>query len=335
MRSRHLFVSMVVLVAGVFGYAAVVPERPAASPEQPAAPVTGPTPVGPSGPAPAYDVSHLREPPGQYLGVALAGAPRDMTKVDQFADLIGRKPNMVTIYESFDDRFAAAEVRKTYQYGALPILRWEPYKAKLADIAAGRHDAYIREFADAVRRLNLPIALTIAHEMNGHWYPWGADTNEAADFVAAWRHIHAIYAEADATNVIWTWTPNVINPVPSVRLEPLYPGDSYVDWIGIDGYFTRAGQHTFEDLFGPTIREIEKFTDRPFLIVETGSEPGAMRERSVRELFAGIRTRPKLLGFVYFNQKGSGDWVIDSDRRALATYRTEAARDPKLGFPVR
>ncbi|MFB6398343.1 glycoside hydrolase family 26 protein [Polymorphospora lycopeni] len=331
MRSRHLFVTMVLFVALVFGYAAVAPDTPGPPP----AASTGAAPTAAVGPAPAYDVSHLREPPGQYLGVALAGAPRDMGKVDGFADLTGHRPNMITIYESFDDEFAAAEIRKIFQYGALPILRWEPYKAKLADIAAGRHDPYIRRFAAEVRRVNLPIALTIAHEMNGHWYPWGADTNDPADFVAAWRHIHALYAEAGATNVIWTWTPNVVNPVPTVPLEPLYPGDAYVDWIGIDGYFTHSGAKTFEGLFGPTMREVEEFTDRPFLVVETGSEPGAMRERSVRELFEAVRTEPKLLGFVYFNQKGSGDWVIDRDQRALATYRREAARGDRLGFRVR
>ncbi|WFE62169.1 glycosyl hydrolase [Micromonospora sp. WMMD714] len=331
MTSRQLFTVMTIFVIGVFGYAALAPgpvSRPARLATAPS--VAAP----PTGPPPAYDVRPLTRPAGRYLGVALNGAPQDMSRVDRFADLVGRKPNIVTIYESFDDEFAAAEVRKVHRYGALPIVRWEPFTVKLKDIAAGRHDPYLVEFAVAVRRLNLPVALTVAHEMNGHWYSWGAHDNRARDFVAAWRHIHAVFAQADATNVIWAWTPNVVNPVPSVKLAPLYPGDAYVDWVGIDGYFTRRGEQTFDGLFGPTITQVRRFTDRPLLIVETGSEPGAMRRRAVDELFTAIRKRSDLLGFVYFNQKGSGDWVIDSDRPALAAYRAGAAADPRTGFRV-
>ena len=240
---------------------------------------------------------------------------------------------MVTIYESFDDRFAAAEVRKIYQYGALPILRWEPYKQGMADIAAGRHDAYLREFAADVRRLNLPIALTIAHEMNGHWYPWGTQKTKAREFVAAWRHIHDVFAAEDATNVIWTWTPNVINYLRQVPLKPLWPGDAYVDWVGIDGYFTHKGDQTYKALFRPTITEVRRLTDKPTLIVETGAEPGTMRAKAVRDLFTSVAADPDMVGFVYFNQRGSANWVLDSDKPALEVFRGHGDRQ-RFGFEV-
>lgn len=332
MKTSHLLIVMVVFVTGVFGYALLAPD-PQREPAGDAAGRPGAS-ASPTGPPPAYDVTALLAPSRKYLGVALSGAPQDMSRVDAFADLIGNRPNLITLYESFDDPFAAAEVRKIYQYGALPIVRWEPFKAKLADIAAGKYDLYITEFATAVRTLNLPIALTIAHEMNGYWYPWGAHANRPEDFVAAWRHIHALFARVDATNVIWTWTPNVVNPVPKVRLAPLYPGDDYVHWIGLDGYFTRKGEQTFVDLFQPTIREVQAFTTKPFLIVETGSEPGSLRARAVNDLLSSVATTPHLLGFVYFNQKGSGDWVLDSDTAAVATYRNRA-NSLGFGFPVK
>lgn len=256
-----------------------------------------------------------------------------MGRVEAFANAVGKKPNMITLYESFDDAFAAAEVRKIYQYGALPTVRWEPYNARLADIAAGKHDTYVTQFAIAVRRLNLPIVLTFAHEMNGHWYPWGTKTNEAKDFVAAWRHMHQLFVDADAINVIWTWTPNVINPVSRTRLAPLYPGDAYVDWIGIDGYFTRSGQKTFKDLFKPTITEVQAFTNKPFLIVETGSESGPMRPKAISDLFASVAAAPHVIGFIYVNQNGSGDWQIDSDPASMDAFRKQA-KSPQFGFTV-
>lgn len=85
----------------------------------------------------------------------------------------------------------------------------------------------------------MPVAISFGHEMNGHWYPWGTKDTTAATFVKAWRHIHDLFQEEGATNVVWVWSPNVVNPVPSVKLEPYWPGDAYVDWVGIVGYWRR------------------------------------------------------------------------------------------------
>jgi mannan endo-1,4-beta-mannosidase len=333
MRSPHLFTAMAIFVAGVFGYAILAPEpghgpAGAAGPAAPATATAGAaTPSAEaSGPPPAFDVAPLKTPRGKYFGVALNGAPRDMSRVDAFAQRIGGRPDLLTLYESFDDDFAASEVRKIHQYGALTVLRWEPYRHELADVAGGRYDAYLTKFAEDVRRLNLPIVLTVAHEMNGHWYPWGAHRAKPADFVAAWRHIHDVFRTVGATNVIWTWTPNVVNHLPDVPLRPLYPGDAYVDWIGMDGYFTHRGEKTFSALFGPTMREVRAFTRKPFIVVETGAEPGSYRARAVRDLIASVAADRNVLGFVYFNQRGSGDWVIDHDPPALAVFRSHPKR---------
>ncbi|BCB76376.1 hypothetical protein GCM10022251_24250 [Phytohabitans flavus] len=338
MRSRHLFVAMSVFVAAVFGYAALG-ARDAAQPgpeaaTSTAAPQASPTVSAAPTEVPIYDVRHLIKPAGNYLGVSIGGAPQDMSRVDAFVKRSGAKPNMITIFESFDDDFAASEVRAIYQYGALPIVRWEPFRQRLAHIAAGRYDDYLVEFATEVKRVNVPIALTIAHEMNGNWYTWGTRQNTAKDFVAAWRHIHGVFQQVGATNVIWTWTPNVVNYLPEAPLRGYWPGPAYVDWVGIDGYFVTEGDRTFETLFGPTIKEVRKFTDKPVLIVETGSEAGSMRAKVVTDLFTTVSRRKDVIGFVYFNTHGSRNWIIDQDPRALAVFRTHKSR-ADFGFPVR
>jgi beta-mannanase len=336
MKTPHLFVAMTVFVAGVFGYAVLAPEGGDRAGESAVPAAQDAVAVAPSAAAPIakiYDVAPLIRPSGNYLGVAIAGAPQDMSRVDAFAKRTGHKPNMITIYESFDDQFAASEARKIHAYGALPIVRWEPFKQGLADIADGRFDDYLTEFATSVKTVNVPIALTVAHEMNGNWYPWGTQKNKAADFVAAWRHIHDLFEKVGATNVIWTWTPNVINYLRDVPLKSYWPGPKYVDWIGLDGYFTKKGDQTFKTLFRPTITEVKKISDKPILIVETGAEPGSMRARAVKDLFTSVASDPNVIGFVYFNQKGSASWSIDSDVPALKVYRTHRDRD-SFGFKV-
>jgi mannan endo-1,4-beta-mannosidase len=330
MRTQHLFLTMSVFVAGVFGYAALAP-HPAARPGPDAGGMAvAPTPGAPetvtsSAPPAVYDVRQLIRPATNYLGVAISGAPQDMSRVDAFAKRTGTKPNMITIFESFDDDFAANEVRNIFQYGALPIVRWEPFKQGLADIAAGRFDDYLTQFATDVKRLDLPIALTVAHEMNGHWYPWGTRQNRPKDFVAAWKHIHGVFETVGATNVIWTWTPNVVNYLPA-PLRAYWPGAAYVDWVGIDGYFTHTVDRTFDGLFGPTLKQVKTFTNKPVLIVETGAEPGSMRARAVSDLFSAVSRAKDIIGFVYFNTRGSANWIIDQDPRALAVFRTHPDR---------
>jgi mannan endo-1,4-beta-mannosidase len=288
--------------------------------------------ASPSAPPP-FDVGSLVTPARKYLGVTIQGAPDSMAPIDAFAQAIGKKPNIVEFYESFDDNFDASGVRKIYQYGSLPLLSWEPLSASMAKIAAGSEDAYLKTFAKAVRTLNLPVAIALAHEMNGRWYSWGPQKTKAADFVAAWRHVHDVFVAAGATNVIWVWAPNVINPVPRVHLAPLYPGDAYVDWVGMDGYYTHKGQQTFTALFGPTMTAVRRFTKKPILIVETGAEPGAARPGEIANLFDGVAHTPGLIGFVWFDNRGTGSWRIDNDARSVTAFR-RAAKASTFGFDV-
>ena len=278
-------------------------------------------------------MSDLIRPATKYLGVAIDGVPQDMAKLSSFAKTIGKKPNMVQLYESFDDSFAAAEVRKIYQYGGLALLTWEPFKAKPADIAAGRFDKYITSFAASVRLLDLPVAIDVRARDERQLVQLGtAERGQGlvARVAARARHLPG----AGATNVIWTWTPNVIQPAAGVPLKPLYPGDAYVDWIGIDGYFTEKGETNFADLFGSTMVKIRSFTKKPFLIKETGIEPGSARPEQIRDLFDNVAQTPGMVGVVYFNNNGSGQWKLDLDANSLSAFRTQARRS-QFGFVVR
>lgn len=282
---------------------------------------------------PPYDVRALIKPKQKYLGVTVEGGG-DMARVRSFGQKIGKSPNLVAIFESFDDAFAAAQVRQVHESGALAVIRWEPYNVPLRDIAVGKHDAYVRKFATSIRTLNLPIALTFAHEMNGHWYTWGTKNNTASEFVAAWQHLHQIFAEQDARNVIWTWTPNVNNYLRQVPLRPLYPGDAYVDWVGMDGYYAIHGPKTYQKLFGPTIAEIRRFTAKPMIIVETGVERMTRRPDYIENLLSTVATSTDMVGVVYFNINGSGKWNIDEDEASLQEFAIQAKKNI-YGFDVR
>src|SRR5258708_2831310 len=129
--------------------------------------------------------------------------------------------------------------------GSTPFITWEPWGPApytagnntfpLQSIAAGSFDAYIDSWANGLHAYGGPVLLDFGHEMDGNWYPWGygVNGNTAADFIAAYRHVHDRFAQAGATNVQFVWTVDIWNPA-GIDPTTLYPGDAYVDWTAID-----------------------------------------------------------------------------------------------------
>jgi hypothetical protein len=289
--------------------------------------------ASPSPLAPVYNIAPLLNPAKKYLGLEIPNAPSSIAPVQQFASVVGKKPNMLGVYVGWTTALDAQAVKNAWSYGALYFQVWEPFNITMKQIAAGNSDAYITQFATSVRALNLPIALSFGHEMNGDWYPWGTKGTTAADFVAAWRHVHDLFVKAGATNVIWIWDPNDIHPVPNVQLQPLYPGDAYVDWIGVTGYWTPTGPHTYASLFLPTLLDIRQFTQKPFVIAETSVLAWASQLSALNELITAVKTHADILGFVWYDYNRQGDWRLENRPTVEAAFKSGVASS-LFGFDV-
>jgi hypothetical protein len=296
-----------------------------------------PVPRGPAGQAAGtlpYDVGPLLKPKNKFVGVALDGVPADVKPLKDYAARSGKQPNLVEFYAAWGHGFDSSGAKRIWDAGALPYLAWEPFEPTIKEIADGKTDDYVRQFAYAVRDLNLPLALSIGHEMNGHWFAWGSKSTKPADFVRAWKHVHDIFVQAGATNVIWVWNPNVIEPVPEVPLAPLFPGDAYVDWVGITGYYTKTGPKDFATLFKPTARQVRTFTKKPLLIAETGAQAGPRKPRDITDLTGSVAADQDFVGFIWFEYNKEADWRATADQAALQAFRQGVAA-PAYGFDVR
>ena len=275
--------------------------------------------------------SSLLRPSGKYLGVEADGAPESIDPVQTVATSVGRNPNLIGEYVGWDDPFDATGAANAAHDGALYYGVWEPYHVTVRSVADGGSDAYITKFARSVASFGQPVALSFGHEMNGYWYPWGTKAAGAmpADFVAAWRHIHDLFARAGAGNVIWVWNPNDISPVPDVPLEPYWPGDTYVDWVGITGYFAMNGPQTFDALYEPTMTQVRQFTSKPFIIAETAVETGKSELSEMKSLVEGVESHSDVLGFIWFNYvKANVDWTLTDRPKARATFANLIAGMP-------
>jgi beta-mannanase len=235
------------------------------------------------------------------------------------------------------------------EYGAIPVFSWSSQSIpsslnepdfQLSDVIAGSYDAYIREFAEDARDWGHPFFLRFNWEMNGRWFPWseGVNGNQPGEFVAAWRHVHDIFAAVGADNVTWVWCPNVDPDGIFADLGSLYPGDEYVDWTGLDGYNWGLNPanpdrwRSFNDLYSTTYQRVADVIapEKPLLIGEIGStEQGGSKANWIDEALTAIPVYyPKIRGLLWFDTYDSGmDWPIETSASSAGAF-AQAIQSP-------
>lgn len=300
-------------------------------------------------PVPSRD-AFLR-PRSPYFGLTTPQSPWSRSEIDSVSRRAGARPTVLQFFVKWDQEFRPDAVAMCYRQHALPLLSWEPWTGPadglsqpafaLRKISAGAYDSYLRRFATGIRDQRWPVAIRFAHEMNGNWYPWSESRsgNHPGDFVQAWRHVHDVFARVGARNVIWVWSPNIIRPVPNVSLRALYPGDNYVDWVGMVGY--GAGERTAGEVFDPTIAVLRTFTRKPLLITETGAEPGPTKAAWTASFFPWLRRHHDVIGFTWFELSPStganADWRFTADPRTEKAFHAgivQSTLAPPLGYRV-
>lgn len=281
-------------------------------------PTPTPTPVPTPTPSPVNI-------PAKIYGVATD----TFAEVAQFNALAGKPVNVYSIYKSFywDAVFPTAEVKGIAAAGYTPMITLEPWEPNgnaiqplyaLSTINAGKYDSIIRSWASAIKALGFPVLLRFAHEMNGDWYPWGAGVNgnlSPLGYINAYKHVRTLFVAAGVTNVAWVWSPNVDFPT-----KPFYPGDSYVDWIAVDGY--NFGGRSPDDVFQATLNEIRTYTNKPIFIGETGTFEDRSQPKGpwITAFFAMLKAH-SLNGFVWFETNKEQNWRIDSSPAAIAAFK--------------
>jgi hypothetical protein len=341
------------------------PSTPGAS--NPSTPPAGPT--KPDAPSKAEIVN----PTSRYFGMYTEQAPFNWATFDAAANDVGQSQNMVGYFGGWDEDFRANAVTRAWERDLMPMLTWEsrPIASKndvvdepaysLPRILAGDFDAYLTKYAQDIASTGLPLAIRLDHEMNSTWYPWAEQTssgqpingNNVGDYVKMWQHVHDIF-EANGANqyVVWVWAPNIINNLPAAFqdqefLENLYPGDGYVDWVGVSGYqrppFKTDNDSTFSYTYDRTLDQLRAITDKKILLAEVGaSEIGGTKPAWVTSFFQAFDpgANDDVIGFAWFNlavttyvdgQLATNDWRVDSRANSLAAFRAGITA-PSRGF---
>jgi mannan endo-1,4-beta-mannosidase len=303
---------------------------------------TAPVATGPARPKPVRNAPAFPPAGKKFIGIMTSSGPYNFTDLGQFSRAVGQQPSVYEFAQGWAvNQFDRSAIDKVADRGMLPLISWEPWDYRkespvptlrgdqpaysLSNIIDGRYDRYIRSWAEGVKSLGYTIAIRFAHEMNGYWYPWGvfANGNRISQYVVAWRHVHDIFTETGARNVIWVWSPNIIwNSF--TDLASLYPGDSYVDWIGLSGYYGTPGMgdyKSFDEIFDRTIGELRTFTTKPLVITETGAtNVSGLMAHWITQMFEELPGQTGIIGIIWFEAFDVIDWKVANDRAASAAF---------------
>jgi hypothetical protein len=101
--------------------------------------------------------------------------------------------------------------------------------------ARGDYNAHWKNFAQVlVDRGCADSVVRLGWEFNGGWYNWAAQGKEAS-YAEYWRQIVTSMRSVPGQQFKFDWCPNASSST-AVNIPLAYPGDNYVDIIGLDAY---------------------------------------------------------------------------------------------------
>lgn len=232
------------------------------------------------------------------------------------------KTSLAMFYQDWSSEasFNARFLRSISDQNVIPVVTWEPWDSKNKEesyqryspkqIVDGVHDEHIRSWAKDAADFKKPIFIRFAHEMNGNWYPWGGvGGNTPEDYKDMWIHVHDIFEQEKADNVIWVWAPNNTDEYgQTVGVLNYYPGDEYVDWVGFSGFNWGKSQKvsgkwlSFQDLAFEICQKLLSL-NKPIMVAETSSvEAGGTRSKWFKDaLESEIPAFSKIKAVVFYN----------------------------------
>ena len=233
------------------------------------------------------------------------GGDEDNVTVDAITEFKNQAGKDI-VWASFSDNwmnnihFPLNEVNTIIGEGILPYIRMMPKTNfienqvdpvyTLQKIINGEYDSDLTQWFTDAKNTNTTLLVEFGTEVNGSWFSWNGKYHGAGEktaygdplkadgperFVDAYRHIVDLCNNVGADNITWFFHLDD-NGEPNEdwnNFENYYPGDNYVDWVGVSSY----GQITKKDEYGALETKLDQvykriiaLTNKPIAILETG-----------------------------------------------------------------
>lgn len=195
-----------------------------------------------------------------------------------------------------------------------------------------QEDEYLISLAKKLGEYNTPIFLRYASEMNGAWST--GYHGDPKKYIEKWKIIHDTM-EKYAPNVVMIWVPN---DEPAQLSDIYYPGDQYVDWVGVNTYHP---MYSGNDINKP-VKDLDQTTKidyfyqkyahkKPMFIGEYGTAHHTTVDNNANNVSYSIKNMesfytkikneyPRIKAIYYFNVNTQEDGSIPEKARRIRNY---------------
>lgn len=207
------------------------------------------------------------------------------------------------------------------------------------DIISGKFDSNINNWAMEIKKLDSPVLIRFGNEMNGSWTYWSYKNNynDPDLYKLAYRHFVDVFKNTKVSNAYFVWNPNSSSsPTYNWNHATLYyPGDMYVDWVGMTSYNFGKSAKTkfvgFKQLYDKLYYDYTRsFANKPLMIGEFGSvEQGGSKAGFINEFFSLIPSKyPNIKIALWFSAKhDTYDFRVGTSQASTNAFITNMKRD--------
>ncbi|MDF2613492.1 MAG: copper amine oxidase protein [Clostridia bacterium] len=277
---------------------------------------------------------------GTYLGAYVLQDKFIERSMAAFNEVTGKQHASFFKYVGYGKPFPKVWVEQVKSVGAVPHIAFEPNNG-LEEVT---DSDYLRQFARDAKEAGVPIFLRYASEMNGTWTEYSGKSNL---YKEKWKLVHSVM-KAEAPNVMMVWT---VFTFPEETITAFYPGDAYVDWVGVNIYNVIYHNNNLNSkcMDEDPLKLLDYVYNtysykKPIQISEFGVSHYTntddkyyvqFAEEKIKRLYASLPSRyPRVKSIFYFdvNNVTDGapgrqinDYSVTDDENVLKTYKTVVA----------
>ncbi len=173
----------------------------------------------------------------------------------------------------------------------MSLVEKDEKRENLNKLLRGEFDDYLDIAAKTIQRANRPVYVRIGYEFDGIWNHYDPE-----EYKSAFKYVYQKIKPVAGANFISVWQAStspvgvildsVINKIKNKPIEPWYPGDEYVDWIGYSWFLSDEKQHDLtQDLC-----DFARKKGKPVMLCESavqGYELDLLTKKNIGGLYDG------------------------------------------------
>lgn len=245
----------------------------------------------------------------------------DYTMLDYYENYYEYEFPILLNYSEFDNTYQHPNLKQrleaAYNHGKALELTLQTTAQDsgnmVYDILDGQYDAFLTNYAQVIADFEHPVLFRLANEMNGDWCPYSSynTSKDTTIYKEFYKYVYSFFEKAGAQNVIWIWNPNC-DSFPNFNWNNemmYYPGDKYVDVIGMTAYntgtyYAASGEkwQEFDELYEGLYYEYCARFEQPLMITEFSSASmGGSKEQWVTNMFNSIENYDRIKVAVWWD----------------------------------